>query len=69
MQPSLPPTSDAPSQSCAPPFRAWREDLDHREYEYLLTPEAAPRVDPVRRFGISTDDAAMLGEIDKAFRD
>jgi hypothetical protein len=50
-------------------FRAWREDLDHREYEYLLAREEPPRVDPQRRFGLTADDGAFLGAIEKAFRD
>jgi hypothetical protein len=51
------------------PFRLWAEDLDARERAYLLAREAPQRMDPEVRFGLSSDDAAFLGKLDRAFVD
>jgi hypothetical protein len=49
------------------PFRLWAASLDARERAYLGAREAPQRMDPEVRFGLSGDDAAFLGALDRAF--
>ena len=61
----MPPDPNPPAPGS---FRAWREDLERREFNYLLAREEPPRRDPWFRF-FTTDDGAYLGLLDKAFQD
>lgn len=49
------------------PFVAWLRDLNYREQQYLLARRPPDWQDVVWRYGLMADDAAFLGEIDRAF--
>ncbi len=50
-------------------FGKWMRDLDYRAEVFVLSRRPEPAQDPVRKYGLSTDDYAYLGAIDLAFVD
>lgn len=50
-------------------FLEYKRDLDRQAEEYWRSHQEEPKLDAIWKYGLTTDDMAMLGQIDRAFRD